>query len=174
MKYRQLAIGLAVVLLIGLFAFSKGLLQPQASQVPDISLNSIDGRILNPQNYKGQTTLVTFWASTCTTCISEMPHLVDLYNELKQDGFEIIAIAMSYDPPNRVVELSASEKLPYSIVLDIDGNAAKAFGDIQATPTSFLVDADGQIVERMTGKINIDSLRQQIIKMIASQTNSLT
>ena len=81
---------------------------------------------------------------------------------------------MSYDPPNRVVELSASEKLPYSIVLDIDGNAAKAFGDIQATPTSFLVDADGQIVERMTGKINIDSLRQQIIKMIASQTNSLT
>lgn len=174
MKLRQFAIGLPVILLAGLLVVSLGISKPQASQVPDINLNSIDGRIINPQNYKGQTTLVTFWASTCTTCVSEMPHLIELYNELKHDGFEIIAIAMSYDPPNRVVELSSSKKLPYSIVLDIDGNAAQAFGDIQATPTSFLIGPDGKIIERMTGKINIDSLRQQILQISVAATDSFS
>lgn len=74
-------------------------LQSSASlnSAPDISLNFIDGRKIEFNSFQGKPLLVTFWATTCSTCLQEMPHLVELYDEFNKDGFEIIAIAMPYD-----------------------------------------------------------------------------
>ena len=82
-------------------------------KTPDISLNFIDGQKIDIYSLHGKPLLVTFWSITCSTCIKEMPHLVALYNELNKDGFEIIGIAMSYDPPNQVVEFSKRRNVPY-------------------------------------------------------------
>ena len=92
---------LTVVLGFWLFLTPEGL-----DKAPDISLNFIDGQKIDLNSLQGNPLLVTFWATTCSTCIKEMPHLVELYDELNKDGLEIIGIAMSYDPPNRVVEVS--------------------------------------------------------------------
>lgn len=133
--------------------------------VPRLSLQAINGQTINLASLNGVPTLVTFWATSCSTCMQEMPHLIDLYRELKADGFEIIAIAMKYDPPNRVVQLARDRSLPYPVILDIEGNAASAFGDISATPTSILVGPDGKILKTLQGKIDFESLRQQIRQM---------
>ena len=107
------------------------------SKAPNIHLNFINGQTINVHSYKGKPLLVTFWSITCTFCLEEIPALTKLYNELNPHGFEIIGIAMSYDPPNRVIELSKKRKIPYSIALDINSDAEKAFGNIRTTPTSF-------------------------------------
>ena len=101
-----------------------------------------------------------------------MPHLIELYNELNKDGFEIVAIAMPYDPPNRVVELSEQRGITYPIALDIEGLAIKAFGDVSVTPTSFLIDSLGNIVEEKTGEMDIKQLRIRIKELL--QTSSTT
>ena len=95
-----------------------------------------------------------------------MPHLIALYDELNKDGFEIIGIAMSYDPPNRVVELSERKNIPYPIALDIDGSAAKAFGNVKVTPTSFLIGPQGNIVQKNTGEMNIKDLRMKVKELL--------
>jgi thiol-disulfide isomerase/thioredoxin len=119
--------------------------------------------------------LVTFWATTCNSCVSEIPHLIELYDELAPQGLEIIAIAMDYDPPNRVVALRKARNIPYPVALDIQADAARAFGDVRLTPTSFLIAPDGQIAHRRTGKLNMAALRKDILAMLAAtRTNPAT
>ena len=103
---------------------------------------------------------------TCSICLEEIPHLTKLHNDANKYGLEIIGVAMSYDPPNRVVELSKKKKIPYPIALDINSYAESAFGNIKATPTNFLIDNNGYIIQRFVGKIDIDSLRSKIKKLI--------
>jgi Redoxin len=58
--------------------------------------------------------------------------------------------------------LSKRKNIPYPVALDIDGSAAKAFGDIQVTPSSFLIDSHGNVIKREVGEINIDALRTKV------------
>ena len=120
---------------------------------------------------RGRPVLVTFWATTCPGCLKEMPHLVELYEELGNAGFELIGIAMSYDPPNRVLELTTERQLPYPIALDLDGALAAAFGNVMLTPTSFLIGPDGRIIKHKIGEMDINELRQQVESMLHAQAS---
>ena len=64
--------------------------------------------------------------------------MVETYNQYKGRGFEIIAVAMRYDPPNYVANFVQTWQLPFPVVLDVDGAHARAFGNVQVTPTSFV------------------------------------
>lgn len=160
---------LSLVTGFGFIIFSQAL-----TKVPDINLNFIDGRKIAINSFKGKPLLVTFWSTTCSTCIKEMPHLVELYNELNKEGFEIIAIAMPYDPPNRVIELSEKKGITYPVALDIEGLAMQAFGDVRVTPTSFLVDSLGNIVEQKTGEMDIKQLRIRIKELLKTSNTTIS
>ncbi len=118
------------------------------------------------EELRGRPVLVTFWATTCTTCVAEIPHLVDLYNTLAPKGFELIAVAMYYDPPNRVMEMAKRRALPYTVALDVDANASRAFGDVKLTPTSFLIAPDGRIVHQKLGEMDMSKVERMIRDML--------
>ena len=162
----KLILSVAVLIAVALSVFAVFISTKGPDKAPDISLNIIDGRKIEFSALRGKPLLVTVWSTTCSTCIKEMPHLVKLYEQLNKDGFEIIGIAMSYDPPNLVVELSEKKEIPYPIALDIQGIASKAFGNISATPTSFLIDSLGNIILQKTGEIDIEQLRDKIIELL--------
>jgi peroxiredoxin len=113
---------------------------------------------------------VTFWATTCPGCIREMPHLISLYNELSGKGLEIIGVAMSYDPPNQVMELINQRRVSYPVALDVDGSIAKAFDNVMLTPTSFLISPDGKIMKHKIGEMDMDKLEQQIKNLLFQQS----
>lgn len=141
---------------------------------PDISLMTIEGEELRLAELRGKPLLVTFWATTCPGCIKEMPHLIELYNELSPRGLEIIGIAMDYDPPNQVVAMSKARNIPYPVALDIHAEASRAFGNVRLTPTSFLIAPNGKIVYQKTGKMGMAKLRQDILAMLGpTQTGQL-
>ncbi|MDX2456974.1 MAG: TlpA disulfide reductase family protein [Gammaproteobacteria bacterium] len=133
---------------------------------PDISLVTIDGEKLQLASLRGKPLLVTFWATTCPGCIREVPHLIELYEELSPQGLEIIAIAMDYDPPNRVLAMRNARHIPYPVALDIHAEAARAFGNVRLTPTSFLITPNGRIVYQKTGEISMAKLRQDILGLL--------
>jgi peroxiredoxin len=97
-----------------------------------------------------------------------MPQLIELYDELAPQGLEIIAIAMNYDPPNRVLAMSKARNIPYPIALDLHAAAAAAFGKIRLTPTSFLIAPDGRIAYRKTGALDMERLRVDILGMLGA------
>lgn len=137
------------------------------ARAPDIALTTLQGERLSIPELRGKPVLVSFWASTCPRCLDEIPHLIELYEELAPRGFEIIAIAMAYDPPNRVVTLSQAKQIPYPIALDIQGDAARAFGNVSFTPSAFLIAPDGRIIHRKTGELEINKVRAMLLEMLA-------
>ena len=167
MRFRQALISLFTVTLLGVLAYS-WLAPAGLTTRPDIGLMIIDGEELQLASLQGRPVLVTFWATTCRSCVSEMPHLIELYNELAPRGLEIIAIAMDYDPPNRVLAMREARNIPYPIALDIHAEAARAFGNIRLTPTSFLIAPDGRVVYRKTGAMNMARLREDIRGMLGA------
>ncbi len=138
----------------------------------DLEFQLIDGRRLQLPDLENRPVLVTFWATTCAVCVKKTPELVQLYRDLNPRGVEMIAVAMAYDPPNRILDFSRLNNIPYPISLDLDGDIARAFNDVSLTPSTFLLDQDGRIIFSRTGDIDVENLRSRIIGLLT--TNSAT
>ncbi|CAJ0773421.1 Thiol-disulfide oxidoreductase ResA [Ralstonia chuxiongensis] len=137
-----------------------------SQQVPAATFTLLDGQKLSTQDLKGKVYLVNFWATSCATCIKEMPNMIQTYNKYKGEGLEYVAVAMNYDAPMYVMNFSQTRQLPFKVAMDADGSAAKAFGDVQLTPTTFLVDRDGRILKRYVGEpewSSFDALLKQTL-----------
>lgn len=140
------------------------------NRAPTVELTTLDGERFTLADLHGQPTLVTFWATTCVSCVEEIPHLKALYEDLHESGFEIIAVAMEYDPPEQVRAMVADRALPYRIVLDRDGRIAEAFGEIRLTPTTFLIGPDGEIRQRRLGMVDMERMRERLLEMVPGQS----
>ncbi|MDH5183695.1 MAG: TlpA family protein disulfide reductase [Gammaproteobacteria bacterium] len=142
-------------------------LSPSGLQnAPSVTLQTLKGQQLTLSDWQGKPVILTFWATTCPGCIKEMPHLVELYEQLHDQGLEVLGIAMAYDPPNQVATLVKARQLPYTIALDLDGKAAEAFGKIRLTPTTFLISPEGKIVHKKIGELNMEHIRATIKQML--------
>ncbi len=137
--------------------------------VPDQTLTTINGEQLTLSEFKGKALLVSFWATDCAACIAEIPHLKSLYHDYHDQGLEIVAIAMPYDPPNHVVAMSKAQQLPYHVALDILGVHQKAFGNVRATPTTYLVSPEGLVVSGIIGSFDLETMQRKIEQFINTQ-----
>ena len=86
--------------------------------------------------------------------------MVDTYKKYNSQGLEFIAVAMKYDAPNYVINLTETRQLPFKVALDVTGEAAKAYGDVAMTPTTFVIDKDGNIIKRYVGKPDFPALHK--------------
>ena len=107
---------------------------------PDVIFHGIHGEKITSSSLRGKVVMVNFWATSCTTCVAEMPEMVDTYNKYKGQGLEFVAVAMKYDPANYVLNFAETRQLPFKVALDVTGEAAKAYGDVALTPTTFVLD----------------------------------
>ena len=134
---------------------------------PDSTFVLLDGSKATTADMKGKVTLVNFWATTCVSCVKEMPALVATYNKYQAQGFDTLAVAMAYDPPAWVLNFAQTRQLPFKVALDNTGEIAKAWGDVKLTPTTYLVDKQGRIVKRYVGEPDMDALHRLIEDLLA-------
>lgn len=160
---KPLLIALVVLALLGALAFAL----TQKPQAPAATFTTLDGQQLSMQDLRGKVVLVNFWATSCPGCIKEMPDMIEAYRDYKDKGFEIVAVAMSYDPPNYVANFVQTRQLPFPVALDVKGEHARAFGDVQLTPTSFLIGKDGSILDQKLGELDFAKLRAQLDKELS-------
>jgi peroxiredoxin len=80
-----------------------------------------------------------------------MPDLANLQRRFDERGLVVVTVAMRFDPPNRVLEYTQGAALPFVVSLDPMGKIEGAFGGVRATPTTFIIDKRGQIVQRIVG-----------------------
>jgi peroxiredoxin len=137
------------------------------SAAPQSSFVMLDGTKKEAAQLQGKVTLVNFWATSCVTCVAEMPKLIATYDKYKSQGYDTIAVAMSYDPPSYVVNFAQTRKLPFSVAIDNTGAVAKAWGDVKLTPTSYLVNKRGEIVKRYVGEPDLAEFHRLIEKLLA-------
>lgn len=133
-----------------------------APPAPDVTFTTLTGKKIALGALRGKPVIVTFWATDCPSCIKEVPHLLDLYARYHPQGLEIIAVAMYYDPPNHVVTMTGDLRLPYPVALDLKAGIAHAFGDVQLTPSTFLISPDGLIALKTTGVFDPAEMKTRI------------
>ena len=136
-------------------------------RAPASSFVLLDGSKLSTAELQGKVTLINFWATSCTTCVAEMPELVATHNKYKNKGYETLAVAMSYDPPAYVVNFAESRQLPFKVAIDNTGANAKAWGDVKLTPTTYLINKRGEIIKRYVGTPDFAELHRLIEKLLA-------
>lgn len=152
-----IVVAAVVLALLGWFGYRA--LAP-SNAAPAATFTLLSGEKLTTADLKGKVYLVNFWATSCATCIKEMPDLVKTYDQFKGKGLEFVAVAMNYDPPMYVMNYAKTRGLPFKVAMDSDGSAAKAFGNVQLTPTTFVVDKDGRILKRYVGEPEWDALHK--------------
>ncbi len=134
---------------------------------PESTFVLLDGSKKTSADLKGKVTLVNFWATSCTTCVAEMPKMVQTYEKYQAKGYRHMAVAMAYDPPSYVVNYAETRKLPFNVAIDNTGAVAQAWGDVKLTPTSYVVNKKGEIVKRYVGEPDFAELHKLIEKLLA-------
>lgn len=165
MAIKHWAAGLAVAAFVAVGAFVY--LDTGRAKAPESTFVLLDGSRQTTADMRGKVTLVNFWATSCTTCVAEMPDIVATYNKYQGQGFDTLAVAMSYDPPSYVVNFAETRKLPFKVAIDNTGAVAKAWGDVRLTPSTFIVNKRGEIVKTYVGAPNFTELHRLIEKLLA-------
>ena len=136
-------------------------------KAPEVSYVLLNGQKLDSTQWQGKVMLVNFWATSCTTCVREMPQIVATHEKFKQRGFDTLAVAMSYDPPAYVSKFAETRQLPFNVAIDNTGEIARRFGDVRLTPTTVLINKRGEIVKRFVGEPDFAALHALIEKLLA-------
>lgn len=156
-RRRHLALSLGLMAIAPLGSLCLGGCSARES-APDVTYTLLNGATTRLKAQQGKVMLVNFWATSCTTCVHEMPQIVATHEKFKARGFDTLAVAMSYDPPAYVANFAESRKLPFSVAIDNTGTVAQAFGEVRLTPTTFLLDKRGGIVKKFVGQPDFAAL----------------
>ena len=162
---RVLSFGVIAIVLVAASWFL--LRSPGFGPAPDSTFILMDGTKKTTADYRGKVMLVNFWATSCTSCVAEMPQLMATHEKYRSRGYETVAVAMSYDIPAYVVNFAQTRKLPFQVAIDNTGAVATAWGDVRLTPTTYLVNKRGEIVKRYVGEPDFDELHRLIEQLLA-------
>lgn len=138
-------------------------------QAPTVAYTLLDGTRHSTQDFRGKVVLVNFWATSCSTCVKEMPKIVETFEKFKDRDFKTVAVAMSYDPPAYVANFAQSRKLPFEVAIDNTGDVARAFQQVQLTPTTFLLNRRGEVVKRYVGEPDFAALHALVEELLQQE-----
>ena len=158
---------LIILAAAAVLAWAATYLFPPAPRVPpETEFTLLDGSKLTLESLRGRPVLVSFWATTCAPCVEELPDLIQLYRDLHPQGFELIAVAMPYDPPIQVQDFVQRHGVPYPVAIDVQGKVTSAFGGVPLVPTAFIIGPNGKTELTYTGQLDMAKARRIISRYL--------
>ena len=135
---------------------------------PDTTMQTLDGKQINLAEQNGKVVLVNFWATWCAPCRKEIPDLIDLQSSMGDDGLVVVGIAVD-DEGRSVVEPFVEEQgINYPIVVDTTRSLESHFEAMYGLPTTYVVNAEGQIVRRVLGLFPTEKMKPTLEEMLAA------
>lgn len=130
---------------------------------PNFELPTLDGHKAKLSDYKGKIVILNFWATWCPPCQAEMPHMQNFYEENHQKGIEIVAINLTSSDRglDKVKEFVNKHHITFPILLDEEGTVENIYDTI-AIPTTYIIDQEGFITEKITGPVDEERLENLI------------
>ena len=157
---KKFTVPLLILLLLGILGYAL----IQKNNVPDLTITTIKNEKISLTAQKGKVLLVSFWATDCPGCIKEMPDLINIFNTYHSKGLSMVAVSMAYDPPQQLLNYVKVNQLPFPVMHDSDEAMSKAFGKVNLTPTTFVIDKQGRIIQKTIGEVNFKQLNKLIDK----------
>lgn len=142
---------------------SKGAFAKVGEAAPDFELRTLDGNKAKLSDYKGKIVILNFWATWCPPCQAEMPHMQSFYEQNHNKGIEIVAVNLTSSDRGlyKVKEFVNKHHLTFPILLDEEGTVENMYDTI-AIPTTYIIDQEGFITEKITGPVNEERLENLV------------
>jgi peroxiredoxin len=138
--------------------------QDQHEAAYDFTLQDLEGEERSLSDFKGKGVVLNFWATYCPPCEKEMPYLDNVYQEYKEKGIEILAVNAK-EPRIFVSPFVEEKNLSFPILLDRTGTTVDEY-QVLNLPTTFFIDEDGVIVEKISGELTEKKIRSSVERII--------
>ena len=138
----------------------------QGQPAPDFSLASVDGKTLKLSDYHGKAVLLNFWATWCEPCKIEMPWFVELQQKYGPQGLQVLGVAMDDTDPKDIGEFAKKMGVNYPIVIGKEA-VGDQYGGIPYLPSTFYIDRDGKVVDRVYGLVSRSEIEDNIKKALS-------
>ncbi len=145
-------------------AATTGSVDAKSNKAPDFVLTGTNGNKIKLSDYRGKVVILDFWATWCPPCRKGIPDLIDLQKNYKKD-LVIIGISVDTDTKNDVIPFMKEYGINYHIAY-ADNEVVQNYGNIQAIPTSFIIDREGNIVTSFVGLQRKEAYADLINKLI--------
>ena len=133
--------------------------EAQRTAAPDFTAYDADGNAVQLSDYFGKPLVLNFWASWCGPCKSEMPAFQQAYEQ--EDGVQFLLVNMTGGRETQAdaEALLAQEGYTFPVLFDLDLDAAMTYG-VAALPTTYFLDAEGNLVAWAQGAIDAETLQK--------------
>jgi cytochrome c biogenesis protein CcmG/thiol:disulfide interchange protein DsbE len=139
----------------------------QGKPAPEFVLKDLNGNTVKLSDYRGKAVLLNFWATWCPPCKAEMPWFVDMQKRYAAQGLQIVGVSMDDDGPEDVAKFAKEIGVNYPIVMGKE-EVAQKYGSVEFLPTSFFIDRNGNIIDRVFGIVERKDIEEKVQKALAS------
>jgi peroxiredoxin len=120
---------------------------------PNFTLPNLKGKDVSLSKYRGKLVFLNIWATWCPPCVEEMPSMEKLYQALKGQAFEILAVSIDASGKQAVMPFMQKHKLSFPVLLDSAGTLKNLYRTT-GVPESVIIDKEGRIIEKIVGPRN--------------------
>ncbi len=135
---------------------------------PNFELTSLEGRQVKLSDFRGKAVLLNFWATWCSPCKIEMPWFIELQKQYGPKGLQVLGVAMDDSGKDEIAKFANTLGVDYPVLLGKEA-VGQAYGGVQYLPTTFYIDRQGRIVDRVFGLISESEIRQDIEKALNNE-----
>lgn len=136
---------------------------------PDFILSDSEGNTLRLSDFRGKVVLLNFWATWCGPCRREIPGFVELYKKYNDKGFEIIGVSVDQQGWDVITPFVDNYEISYPVVL-FNRQVIMNYGGIQTIPTTFFINKEGEVVERIIGLRPDEYFETRIQELLSSDS----
>jgi peroxiredoxin len=137
----------------------------KGSAAPDFQLKSLDGQQVRLSDFRGKAVLLNFWATWCAPCKIEMPWFVDLQKQYAAQGLQVIGVAMDDSGEPAIAKFAKEMGVNYPVLIGKEA-VGDAYGGVEFLPTTFFIDRQGKIVDRVFGLVGHNEIEEDVKKSL--------
>lgn len=124
---------------------------------PDFALEDLNGGQITLSAYKGKVLFINFWATWCPPCRVEIPDFIEVYEEYKNKGLEILGVSVDQISADQMSKFVERYEMNYPVAMATN-ELFRDYPAPQAIPTTLVIDRDGKIRYKKVGLMSKQEL----------------
>jgi len=161
---RRASGGIFPTLLLLAIAAPTAMGESSPTAAPAFSLRDLDGKTLRLAEFKGRPVVLDFWATWCQPCRASMPHLNSLHEKYGKRGLTVLGLSVDDGGPIRVRRFADHLGVKFRLAM-ADERVLDQYGPIRSIPTTFFIDRRGQVVRRVVGYIDPETMESYTLEL---------